>query len=498
MSILNKIRQPKVILMKWGLHGTRLKAVFFGFCVIVSALILLYIRTYSSTLFDKDYTDVQYHSKVYCNKPGNVYGLEGQLKFFKGAKRGYRLRQVHIVIRHGDRAPIVLDTLPNSKPVEISCTFNRSWYFVDDLLEVKRGQDMFQVTGAKKYPILQEREACIGAQLTPVGFSQHLNNGKFFRKRYGTFLDSIMYSSQVIAKSTAYSRTVQSAASFLYGLFGDRFTKKKLIIDVESDKYRETHFLQYDSGEHIFCPVLAQKLKAVSSDERVRHLKNDYIMPMRKEYAVLFGVDIGRISSLDRLIDILYANLCHNKELPKGPHGTVSYKLASKSLGTANQLITVKHDGIAELQTLAIVSQIVEKISKLIDEIRDNMTLSTKMVLFSGHDTVLSPLLSMLGIHDWRWPPYASRLVFELWQDISGAKDQPTDSTILSKFGNYFIRVLYNGEDLTSKVKFCEGQIVDNQLCPASAFVKFVSDDRLDGSYYFERIKNLCVGTDTD
>jgi len=484
-------------MMKWGLRGTRLKAVFFGFCVIVAALILLYTRTYSSTLLDKDYSDVQYHSKVYCNKPGNVYGLEGQLKFFKGAKRGFRLHQVHVVIRHGDRAPIVLDTLPNSTPVEISCAFNRSWYFADDLHEVKRGQSIFEVTGAKKYPILQERDSCIGAQLTPVGYSQHLNNGKYFRKHYGAFVNSIVDSSQVMVKSTAYSRTVQSAASFLYGLFGDRFTRKKLIIDVESDKYRETHFLQYHTGEHIYCPVLAQKLKAVSRDERVQYLRNDCIKPLKKEYAVLFGVDTGRISSLDRLIDILYVNLCHNRELPKGPNGIVSYKLASKSLGVANQLITVKHDGIAELQTLAIVSHIVQKISKLIDEIHDNVTVSTKMVLFSGHDTVLSPLLSMLGIHDWRWPPYASRLVFELWQDTSGVKHQPTDSNILSKFGNYFIRVLYNGKDLTSKVKFCEGQIVDSQLCPASAFVKYVSDDRLDGNNYFERIKNLCIGTDT-
>ena len=496
MSIFRKIRQPKVLLVKWGLQGTRLRVIFFIFCIFAAFSLVLLIRTLAPFFLDRDYSDVQYYAKVYCNKPGNVYGLEGQLKAVKGGKRNYKLQQIHIVIRHGDRAPIVLDTLPNSKPVEISCTFNKSWSFANDLLEIRKGADVFEVAGAKKYPILQEREVCIGAQLTPVGFSQHLNNGKFLRRYYDDFIESIEHSSQVKVKSTAYSRTVQSAASLLYGLFGRRFAREKLVIDVESDKYRETHFLQHVNGEHIYCPVLAQKLREVWGDERVRYLKRTYIENIQKEFAKIFDSDVGKIASLDRLIDILYANLCHDRDLPKGPNGLVSYNLASSSFGIANQLITVKHDRIAQLQTLAIISQVIAEVAKLIDD--NYAQTSSKLVLFSGHDTVISPLLSTLGIHDWRWPPYASRLVFELWNDRDGIQYSAAESKLFSKFDNYFIRVLYNGEDLTSKVKFCEGQIVENQLCPVAAFVKFVSDDRFDGSNYFERIRNLCVGTDTD
>lgn len=486
-------------MVKWGLQGTRLRAIFIGCCIFAVVFIALLSRPFFKTFdWNKDYVDVDYHSKLYCNKPGNVFGAEGRLSFFKGAKRSYDLQQVQIVIRHGDRAPIVLDTLPNSKPVEISCLFNKSWGFFNDLLEIKRGKDLFEVTGAKKYPILQEREVCIGAQLTPVGFSQHLNNGKFLRRRYEHFVESIIDSSQVLVKSTAYSRTVQSAASFLYGMLGEKFADKKLTIDVESDKYRETHFLHNTNGEHVFCPVLAQKLKHIWSNERLQMLKHNFILPIQEEYATVFDSDIGNIASLDRLIDILYANLCHGRGLPKGPKGVVSYSLARKSLGLANQLITIKHMEVAELQTLAIVSQIVEIMSKSIDENKNYDAVSSKLVLFSGHDTIISPLLNVLGIHDWRWPPYASRLVFELWKDTDGAQKRARDSTLLSKFDNYFIRVLYNGEDLTSKVEFCKGQLVQNQLCPVSAFVKVVSDDRFDGSNYFERIKNLCIGTETN
>ncbi|CAN0385483.1 unnamed protein product, partial [Hapterophycus canaliculatus] len=43
----------------------------------------------------------------------------------------------------------------------------------------------------------------------------------------------------------------------------------------------------------------------------------------------------------------------------------------------------------------------------------------TKFVLFSGHDTVVAPLLAALGAYDCRWPPYASHVAFELWSKPS-------------------------------------------------------------------------------
>lgn len=41
--------------------------------------------------------------------------------------------------------------------------------------------------------------------------------------------------------------------------------------------------------------------------------------------------------------------------------------------------------------------------------------IETKFALFSGHDTVIAPLLAALGAYDCHWPPYASHIAFELW-----------------------------------------------------------------------------------
>lgn len=500
MSIFNRLRQPKVLLVRWGIRGTRLLIISIILCILIVVFTFLMVTGLHSNNWEtlQEISAVNYHSMKYCNKPGNVYGDEGELKFIKGAKRSYKLQQIHIIIRHGDRAPIILDTLPNSKPVEISCLFNKSWSFYEDLKLIKRGKDAFQVTGSKTFPIIEEREVCVGGQLTPIGHSQHLNNGRFFKKRYGDFIANIKSSSNIQVMSTGYSRTVQSAAAFLQGMFGDHFSGSKININVENDKYRETHFLQNESGEHIFCPALVYKLKNILKTESLVFLQKNSIKHIKEEYAKLFDAHIGKIASLDRLIDILYVNLCHGRDLPFGPRGKVSYKLASESFGTANQYITFKHSKMAELQTLAILSKIVQKMSHLIDECNENKPISNRIVLFSGHDTVLSPLLSLLDIHDWRWPPYASRMVLELWKDSEETVKATHENNLLSKFDNYYVRVLYNGKALTKDTKFCKGYLVDNQLCPVSLFVRYVTDDEYDGKNYYERIQNLCIGTETE
>lgn len=51
----------------------------------------------------------------------------------------------------------------------------------------------------------------------------------------------------------------------------------------------------------------------------------------------------------------------------------------------------------------------------------------TKFALFSGHDTVIAPVLAALGAYDCRWPPYASHIVFELWSK-PGEQDTSTSN----------------------------------------------------------------------
>lgn len=62
-----------------------------------------------------------------------------------------------------------------------------------------------------------------------------------------------------------------------------------------------------------------------------------------------------------------------------------------------------------------------------------------RFALLSAHDTVVAPLVAALEGFDCRWPPYASRVVFELWESQS----------------RYYTRILYNGRTITSVPIHC-------------------------------------------
>ena len=57
-----------------------------------------------------------------------------------------------------------------------------------------------------------------------------------------------------------------------------------------------------------------------------------------------------------------------------------------------------------------------------------------QLLLYSGHDTTIMPLLVMLGQDTLDWPPYCSNLVFELWEVPGSWLKRP----------GHLVRVLYN------------------------------------------------------
>jgi hypothetical protein len=109
--------------------------------------------------------------------------------------------------------------------------------------------------------------------------------------------------------------------------------------------------------------------------------------------------------------------------------------------------------------------------------------------VFSGHDTVIAPVLSALGIYKdelCRWPQYASRIVFEVYQRIEDPEvpqepllntahlfvsthlptGSPQSYNLLTNAelsdiarGSYFVRVIFNGEDVTQRIPECKKEV---------------------------------------
>ncbi|KAK9173203.1 Histidine phosphatase superfamily clade-2 [Cryptosporidium meleagridis] len=98
-----------------------------------------------------------------------------------------------------------------------------------------------------------------------------------------------------------------------------------------------------------------------------------------------------------------------------------------------------------------------------------------KFILFSGHDTTVIPTLASLEIWDEHWPPYASTFIIEIYNDPikSLEKRQNYDyfddeTELVQESLPYFIRLLYNGQVITDRLKECDRE----EICHVSTFFK--------------------------
>ena len=102
------------------------------------------------------------------------------------------------------------------------------------------------------------------------------------------------------------------------------------------------------------------------------------------------------------------------------------------------------------------------------------------VALFSGHDTVIAPVLSALGVFSdqhpqlCKWPQYASRIVFELYerkrrQWKNHLRRRRSSAEIRSS--EYGVRVVYNGLDVTALIPTCGEEMAktSRKLCSLGA-----------------------------
>ena len=145
----------------------------------------------------------------------------------------------------------------------------------------------------------------------------------------------------------------------------------------------------------------------------------------------------------------------------------MSEEMAAKAMDFATWAFVENYTGIADAATHPMLIQIAKR---MINKSQHKSTL--KFVLYSGHDSTVTPLLLNLGVHDRkRWTPYASRVAFELWRDTVVEPSKQLDS-----IDNFYFRVLVNGKVVTSKMKFCGDALLKGELCPLKELVSWLSD----------------------
>lgn len=124
----------------------------------------------------------------------------------------------------------------------------------------------------------------------------------------------------------------------------------------------------------------------------------------------------------------------------------------------------------AKLAMAPLWSEIMDKIKPVLN--RDEA--DNKLLVVSGHDDTIAPLMATLGVwNDTAWPAYASMFLIEIHEIIDGQTDHRFFAS------NFAFRLVYNGQVITNQVKGC---LKDSDLCDVFVFTdiveKFATRDR--------------------
>ncbi|XP_013407127.2 2-phosphoxylose phosphatase 1 [Lingula anatina] len=408
-------------------------------------------------LFDYGKDDVL----SYCNSP---FRQEERGDTGEGINnRGYQLLAAYVVIRHGDRSPMGHNNsvLSLYKQLSLSCKFD------DGLLQQASEMSSYvrtmsshsylqtQFNGFELHP---ESHHCGSAMLTPLGATQHVKLGLHLQGAYVNkhkLLAENFTQSDMLLMSTNRGRTVQSALAFLYG-FLPGFSFSKFRLDIGSYQY-DNYCDELILGQPCKCGALL-RLKAQMREDITQKIKTD---PILISVADRFS-GAKRAPWPAEIMDVLMGYACHNVDLPKLNGKCVDIDDLEAVVKAAYTLIGYQQQSDSHRKASVLIAYpLVLRLSKLMAAHMYKYKAKrqpVKFALFSGHDTTISPLLTALGLHDGIWPPFASRLTFELYRSVANER--------------LYMRVVYLGKDVTRKLRFCGGSLIDG-MCPLKNFLKF-------------------------
>ncbi|XP_078373225.1 2-phosphoxylose phosphatase 1-like isoform X2 [Oculina patagonica] len=467
---------------------------FWRFIILALLGVLLWIWVWNASNSSRSYdgaTSPEIHKTVqqvvahYCNFPMRTTGAEGSLSFEKLLnQQRFRLEMAQVLIRHGDRTPAMFIPNMDNGNFDYDCTFKTSdsdhKQMFEEYTQATKHISTHEIAKGVNtaHHLLPSGHRCRIGQLTKKGFLQHFALGKHMRSAYSSLINTGIKSSDLHVRSTRRTRCAQSAAAFLYGLLTkDVIMREGLTINISSGIW----FHEDDDGIPYKCPSLTRRWDEYK--QRSEHLTGAEAMePIMQQFSRLLRTPRPSLPTIIFLTDAIYTRFCYNYPLPCGPGGCVTEEMAAQAMDFATWAFVDNYTGIADVATHPMLIQIAKR---MINKVQSKSAL--KFVLYSGHDSTVTPLLLNLGVHDQkRWTPYATRVAFELWRDTheDSSKQQ-------SSLDNFYFRVIVNGKRVTSKMRFCGDALVKGELCPLKELVSWLSDgagfEGMDESY-----KTLC------
>lgn len=371
----------------------------------------------------------------------------------------YELNKVIVMHRHGDRSQITRSlgpSYPESNDLaKIWTTKLPSQLAMREMLtsaHVDTEETDIAVVSQLYLFNGWDKEHIPYGQLTHLGYQQLKSVGKTLQDRYKVplKLPNVIsaYQSRLLLRSTNSCRTVQSLRSLLCGFLGTdkennlpRPSPSSLPFIRAKPKAKETMF-PGASGPSV---AMASRRSIIHSQYALNEIIpdfNDFEIRMKN----ILGYD-DKVQWLT-IKEILTCHMVHDIPFPEGI--TIEDEQFSTMLNSRLWGLLYKDDIMNRYAIGRFLKEFSDDLKFALREETlhdnavsddDNAELKTRidddisMLIYSGHDSTLVPVLCALGIYDDIWPPYASYLCFEIATHKTSKKR--------------FVRALYNDQEVS-------------------------------------------------
>ncbi|XP_031564393.1 counting factor 60-like [Actinia tenebrosa] len=371
---------------------------------------------------------------------------------------GFDLKQVSVVIRHGDRtrAGYSGPCWDNDEAVW-DCLLTSS-----SLPAIKHDQHFQTIDRVYRKVYMEDHEPmqgdCALGVLTFKGYKQQELNGQTLRNLYvkSGFLKQNYSYTDIYVRSDDESRTMQSAQSLMLGMYPPStiMSDRTHVLDINT---RDQTFDNIEPNARL-CPKLSEYNRDFLKSPEWQNHYNSVVKPLLEEVRKAIGVNRSlTMENLQDLVDCVHTHQCHGYEIPPGITDSLFQRMVNEVLYFWNS--QYRYPSIQQFAKAGI-GFLVNDMWQAMQKIMEGK--GKKFLLYSGHDLTLGTLLMAFNISEGKWPPYASMFRLELYQNTAAAQQNSKQQE------SFAVKVIYNDQE--RKLPFC-----DASPCSMAQFEKYVN-----------------------
>ncbi|ESK96267.1 acid phosphatase [Moniliophthora roreri MCA 2997] len=390
--------------------------------------------------------------------------------------QGLELEQVHIYVRHGERAPVgvrMTDQPANIPEHWIMCkTARRMQASVYGLPE--SGDEFLQ---SRK--IVERKDGtsmegqCLLGELTDLGRKSTYDYGTSLRKLYidrlGFLPDTLEKPDQVYFRTTNMPRTTESLQQIIHGLYPTSKCHADATPPILVRNGRDENLIGNTSN----CKRL--EILLVGFAQAAASAFNPTLEPLDKKLSKYLGGNAIRVDGKPRasgIMDTIRAAIAHNIKVPP--------EFEDKSVIDTIERAVVSEwfsDKTEEVRRLGMGRLLDDLSRKMQHKVENGERDPLKILVHATHDTGLAALCSTLDVFDDKWPAFTASITFELFKKTADLQSSSIMHTMMSPFRTmsrpeYFVRMRYQNKNMALPMCADEGKHLPGspEFCTLAAF----------------------------